>query len=1228
MRATPLMLAIALGLGLPAGAPDAASPKAVDALRADALQTYIIVFDEAPAARFRGFSPMEKGRPALAATSAAATGERKYNAKSVEAEAYVDYLDDLRRSRMNDMAIALMRPVDAIHVFHHALNGMTVELTAAEAKRVAAVAGVRTVRPDFQRYLMTDRGPAWIKADQVWSGAVVGVASNRGEGVIVGIIDSGINRSHSSFSGAGYTSPLAAPLGHCAVNAFLCNGKLLGLWDFTSAPSGITTNPIDTNGHGTHTASTAVGNPFTSGTSPTVYSGVAPRAHLIAYKACPGSSCDGSAILASIDQAVVDGVDVINYSIGSGPFDPWAAVGNAGADDAEAFLAAREAGIVVSASAGNDGPEPGTHGNPANSPWVMGVAAATHNRSGAGDRLASFSGRGPVVPLGVIKPDITGPGVQIRAAGIAGSTSMAELSGTSMSAPHIAGAAALLKSIHPTHGADEIISALMLTARPSITEFGLPTTPHDQGSGMADVALAARAGLYLDVPAGGFNTPRANPYTGGAENINLPSLGHGACFRSCSLTRTFKLMPGAAAGNYSIQTSIDAGASITPSVASFNSSALGQAVNFTVNVDNPTIIGQWVYGSVTLVNNSGDGRPNLRLPVSVYVTPFANQVAEAGLAPIVRSVTRERDYFDIQLNGLVPMPNARFSASSLVAPVTTTQNIPVDPTEADPYDANSNTYVRLVQVPATVVGSAPVQYRWTVTTSAVNPDIDLIVGRDTDNNGQPRSQEELCYSGSAGSDESCVLTLSSQSTPTTYWILVQNYSGPGTNVRVDSTLLPLSVSGSSAMVASGPGRTAASASFRVRVAYDDPTLVNGESRQGVLFIQPTPDGTAIEIPVRLTRSGSSFEPFALANNVGRAVTLPAGTSHEKLYFDVPPHATSVEFSTSNSSGNVDLYVARVASPTGPVIASAPAWNNQAAFRQATGSGNETLTLSGGNLLPGRYYVVPGNATGGTASATVKARIVTQGTPVAFLSGQYANPARSGHGLFVDFAGPVGAPDQWVAVWYAYLEDNTPTWYYSQGATPGPDGTWRADLFRASWNGTSGHGVDVGEVIVTPTDASGMTMSFNLDGRSGFEPMVRIGGGNCPQFNGQPLDVSGHWYSPTLSGFGYSYIATGGANPQEVFIPYVYDGQGFPRWLYGQRAFAAANSSFDLFWVSGFSPLAPSAALTANPAGIGTRTLATNNVTNMSVNATFGGALAGNWVENRPVAQLSQRKSCQ
>ena len=318
MRATPLMLAIALGLGVPAGSTEAAAPSRDAVRKADGLNTYIVVFDEPAAARFRGFAATEKSRPRLAASSAAATGKRKFDARSPEAVAYVDYLSDLRRVRLNDASRAVGRPLVPMFTYEHAMNGVAMKLTASEAEVISAMPGVKAVAPEFLRYLQTNIGPTWIKANLVWNGTATGT-QNRGEGVIVGVIDSGINRTHASFSGTGVTNPLGSFRGYCISTPSACNSKLIGLYDFTTATTNGFADPVDTDGHGTHTAGTAVGAAFS------IYSGVAPRANLIVYKGCPGDECDGDALLASINQAVIDGVDVINYSIGSDPQDPWAA---------------------------------------------------------------------------------------------------------------------------------------------------------------------------------------------------------------------------------------------------------------------------------------------------------------------------------------------------------------------------------------------------------------------------------------------------------------------------------------------------------------------------------------------------------------------------------------------------------------------------------------------------------------------------------------------------------------------------------------------------------------------------------------------------------------------------------------------------------------------------------------------------------------------------------------
>ncbi len=1217
MRSVSLALAITLGLGFSASSLQAASPRDAQA-RARAVGTYIVVFDEPAAARFRGFAASDKQRPRLAATSAVATGARKYLSRSVEAQAYVAYLDDLRRLRLAEAERRLGRPLPTRYTYTHAINGMALDLTQAEAAKLAGIAGVRSVSPDFRRYLQTDRGPQWIKADQVWNGTATGVA-NRGEGVVVGVIDSGINRTHSAFAGTGISNPLGGFRGYCAGTPSACNTKLVGLWDFTANANGLA-DPVDTDGHGTHIASTAVGNAFVR--SGVTYSGVAPRANLIAYKACVDTTCEGSALVASINQAVADGVDVINYSISGPPVDPWLAIGGTINDDSEAFLAAREAGIVVAVAAGDEGPSAATHGTPGNSPWVLAVAAATHDRAGASaaDRLDGFSGRGPVLPLGVNKPDITAPGVSIIAAGrtVGDPISVATFSGTSTATPHVAGAAALVRSANPSANASAVVSALMLTARSSVTDRGVAATPHLQGAGVVDVAKAVNAGVYLDVAPGVFSQPVVNPFTGGADGLNLPSLSHGACFRNCVFIRTFKAMPGVAGAIYAISTSMDApGAQLNHNLNFITSSAAGQAVVFTANVDSPGLVGRWVHGRVTLTYQGSEARPNLVLPVSVYVSPYANQAAKDAFSAINRTVTRERDYFDVDVSDVVALPSARFVATPLVAPVVTRQAI-----------AAGTSQVRLVTVPATPGGEPAVKYRLRASSVAATDGLQLAVGRDIDGDGQPDINEEACGSFSSYAVETCEFEVMSEATPVNYWVSVQNQSAASITPTLESFVVAMQAMPGSNLVASGPGRTTPGETFKLRVAYDDPSFIAIGERVGYVLVQATPGTTAIEIPVRLKRDFMGpYQPFALANGVPRAVSISAGSQHAGLIFDVPPHATSVRFTTTGSSGNVDLYVARVASPTGPAIADAPAWDNNAATRAATASGNETLTLSGSNLAPGRWYVVPVNLTGTAIDTNVTATVTAQGARPGFLSGQYVNLARDGHGIFVDFAGPQGNPDQWVTVWYTYLEDTTPTWYYSQGASPTAAGIWKAELFRVTWDGDSTHAVDVGDVIITETGTQSMTFNFNLDGKSGSETMVRVGGGNCPSFSGQPLDVSGHWYSPDLAGFGYTYLATGGANPQEVFIPYVYDGQGVPRWLYGQKNFVAATNGFNLQWFSGFSPLAPQVSLIGTPAGTGSRILGTNNVGVMSVNSTFGGALTGNWVQNRSVAMLSQRKNC-
>lgn len=1409
MRASPLVLAIAIGLSLGLPANDTANAaSAVVAVKSSNIKTYIVIFDEAPLASFAGSTGSTAGKlkmPKMAATSPGITGEPKFNINSAASQNYRNYLVKQRKSRLDLASSKMGRTLTPTFVYDVALNGFAAQMTEAEAAQVRTVPGVKRVQQEVIRRLMTDRGPAWIKADQVWAGGgTPAITGNKGAGIIIGVIDSGINRSHPSFAGSGtagatfaetftITNPKPGFLGHCVANPTKCNSKLIGLWDYVVGGTGIAGDAADTDGHGTHTAGTTSGNAVkitipggSTPYSPTI-SGVAPRANIIAYKACDADACPSSKTIAAINQAVIDGVNVISYSIGGGASDPYTLFGTPAIDDdTEAFLAARAAGIVSSVAAGNDGPSPGTLSGPSNAPWVLSVAATTHDRSltntltltggntalpgggtlrgagnsagvsamtqkalvkdaafplcatgsdpdnsangtstpaswvtglydqkmvacqrgfyarlaksknvqlasgsgmvlynqasdgdstvpgpysvptvhlsyvdglaftnwlnsgtghtgqlsgaswsnlaSAGDQLASFSGRGPVIPTGVIKPDIAAPGVDIYAAAVGTgcvpttgancvSTALtsASLSGTSMATPHVSGAAALIKAVNPSWTPNQIISALILTARPSVTVNGAIGTPHDQGAGQTDVAKAVRAGLYLPVTDAQFKATTAIT----ADTLNLPTLGKGiptatnlGCFESCVLPRTFTDMAGG--GNYTIVSSLPAGATMTPSVSTLAfTSGQSQSVNFSFNVSAPSLLGKWVYGSVTLQNTSGNGRPNLTLPVAIFSSP--------GAAPtsITQTVTTERGYFDYSFSGLAALPSAKFVAADLVTPKVVTPSLAQDPTTGSIYDAfttgiHTDTFV----IPASP-GTGPVTYKVRVkTSSATSQDVDLYVGLDT-GDGLPAEAEQLCQSAGANANEVCEFSVVTQSSPETYWILAQNFTSASAGstdvVRVESFQAPIKAGTNRSLTATGPGKLATGASFKTRISWDDPSLVAGQTRIGYLLVQGVAGSNALEIPVELTRTGTSFEPYALSNNVARSATLPAGSTHNKLYFDVPTNATSVTFTTTGTAGSVSLGVARLASPnlTQSTIEAAPAAN---AFSSSVAGANQTITLTGANLQPGRWYIKPNNTGAAAATVNVNAVINTSSAAATLKAGSYYNANRSGHGLFVY---PSGA--QLAVIWYTYLEDGTPTWYYMQGLQPGANNEWVGNLSRSAWNGSSNFLTPIGKAIITITSANTFNFQYNMDGQTGSEPMQSFLTG-CPNVGGSNLDVSAHWFNAAQPGYGYS--AQVAAN-YEFIASFVYDAIGVPRFLLAERggAFNAPGTTIDVKQISGFCPLCTAIAPVKTVIGTTTRSYGANTISSIGVNGTFINGVPGTWNVSSPVVPLGGTQGC-
>ncbi len=383
-----------LAIGLPL-----AAPVLGDGAHESASGYYVVLFNEPSLAHYTG------GVAGLEATNPAARGERKLDAKSPASRAYLDHLGRTQRLHLDAIETTLGRSVRVLYSYRAAGNGVAIALSADEATRVAALPGVKHVLPDVQVPADTDRGPTWIGAPGIWDGTQTGgLPATKGEGVILGDVDTGVNMNHASFSDAPpdghvYVNPLGSGVfgGWCDPGnpnfdpSYACNDKLFAAWDFTDAyctanpgTCSEADGPEDDNGHGSHTASTAVGNLLTS---PAI-SGVAPHANLITYDACYTNTagqglCPFAATSAAINQAILDGVDAINFSIGGGSA-PWAG------DSDTFFLDAVAAGVFVSASAGNSGPAASTVAHLG--PWVTTVGAATQDRVNVFNDLESMSG--------------------------------------------------------------------------------------------------------------------------------------------------------------------------------------------------------------------------------------------------------------------------------------------------------------------------------------------------------------------------------------------------------------------------------------------------------------------------------------------------------------------------------------------------------------------------------------------------------------------------------------------------------------------------------------------------------------------------------------------------------------------------------------------------------------------------------------------------------------------
>jgi uncharacterized repeat protein (TIGR01451 family) len=375
--------------------------KSAPGTSATKLVSVIVKLKGAPLAAYTG------DIQGLAATSPSVIGETKLNAESAASKAYLAHLAQ-EQALFVAAATRAVPEAKVTYQYDVVLNGVAMVVPADQVGELAKLPSVEAIYPDELLQPQTDNSPQFIGAPTVW--AQLGGQESSGDNVVVGVIDTGIWPEHPSFSDPdpsgkafGPPPPPLAGVRQCQFSgganpgpAFTCNNKLIGAYRFMNtyqsviAPvPGEYTSARDDDGHGTHTASTAAGNGSVQasifGISRGLVSGITPRARVIAYKVCGASGCFSSDSAAAAQQAILDGVNSINFSI-SGGANPFS-------DAVElAFRDAYAAGVFVAASAGNSGPTPDTTDH--RGPWTTTVAASTQNR--AFETTATVVGSGGV----------------------------------------------------------------------------------------------------------------------------------------------------------------------------------------------------------------------------------------------------------------------------------------------------------------------------------------------------------------------------------------------------------------------------------------------------------------------------------------------------------------------------------------------------------------------------------------------------------------------------------------------------------------------------------------------------------------------------------------------------------------------------------------------------------------------------------------------------------------
>ncbi len=857
------------------------------------------------------------------------------------------------------------------------------------------------------------------------------------------------------------------------------------------------------------------------------------------------------------------------------------------------------------------------------------------------DVLAASSSRGPIAGDSFLKPNLTAPGTNILAAAQTG-IGLATLSGTSMAAPHVAGAAALVVAAHPAWNVSQIESALQggTVAGVRNQDRISVSRPEDAGAGRLDAGRAVRSALHFPESGnimsaafvnGNASAPNAaGEIVTGPASLNLPSIAFGNCLRRCVFFRTVR--DNGAGSSWMVTTEEFAPATVTVTPTQFSLAPnQQQQLRIEVRFDAASSIGTRTRGALVLTPQESPvipATPSVRIPVSVR-SSLGNLPSRIDLF-----ATSDGGFEDRAMQGLSGLSNPGFDTTDLVRLRTDVRSIAKDPTD-DAYDFPSvGAYFVTTAVRVPLRGGRIESVLFADVRAAAGRDVELFAGLDLDGDNTPDPNEELCRQESTAGFEQCLTEIQvppGLANPRA-WFLVQNVgtSSDSMTLRYASTTFPAmpgahegdeaaNVVREGYLTATAPGQVATDAPFPLRMSWSSSAMLPGEEWFGTMRVRASPAGSfSPALPVFLRTGAQRLARVLHTGPPALFVRLPANGSHSGLAIDVPQGATRLDVQVRSSTTGKLRFIS-AAPAAGPDIADAPA---APVVREVDLVPGQFITagLGAPELTPGRWYAVPVSTSTAVNDIEIAVLPFARGAAADRIApGALFNPARSGHGLFVSQAGAAAA-----VIWYAYRDDGTPEFYTMSNAWPqdGANG-FEAALLRFTWDGAETRYVNVGRGNVTRT-AAGYRFSWSLYGQHGSEPLTELRDGTgCPTAGGISGDFSGSWYAPLRSGYGYSLFTTTATDAE---VAYLYDVGGNPRWLIGQNGpFGAAELT--LSQLTGFCPLCAYSAPVYRAAGRLTRTFTSLDAGRTAVDATLLAPLIGRWTTDDSVERLARSRSC-